>query len=278
MGKLPGFALMLCLLVCGCHRDDKPKDGAPAPGVTVKVVGATTISPLVSELAASFHARNPGIHIVVEEGGSTRGIEDTRAGRSDIGMVARALSDEERDLAGFSIARDGVCLIVNGDNPVNAITTVRGTDVLSGRVTSWRELGGTDARIDVITRPERRGALDLVSRHFGLRPQDIKAGSMAVDNDHAIKDVAADPNAITIVSIGEVERRAAAGVAIKPLILDGIAATSENVRNGRYPLARSLTLVTRTLPTGPTKAFVDFALSPDAAPVIRKYGFVAYIE
>ena len=278
MRKIAGFTLAVCLSLLGCQREETPRDAAAAGGVTLKLVGSSTMAPLVAELAKVFQASRPNVKLAVESGGSGRGVNEARAGTADIGMASRALTEKESDLVGFSIARDGICFIVHAENPVRAITTAQVRDIFAGRIANWKGVGGADAPISVVTRPQGYSSLEVFSEHLRVKADEIKASSAAGENDHAIKAVAADRNAITFVSVGEAERRAAAGEPIRLLTFDGIVATSENIRNGKYVLSRSLTLVTRSLPKGEAKAFIEFAMSPRAAPIIRKYDFVPYVD
>ena len=272
-----GLTVLVACVLAACDRGP-PKEQPFAETGNLRLVGSSTMAPLVSQLATAFRAKHPGVTVQVESGGSGRGISEARAGKADIGMVSRALTQAERDLNGFSIARDGVSLIVHADNPVRALTAAQISGIFTGRIAAWDGVGGAQAPIEAITRPEGRSSLEVFSQHFKLPPAEIKAFSSAAENADAIKAVAANPKAITFVSVGEAERQAAAGVPIRLLDVDGIAASSENIRNGKYPLSRSLTLVTRTLPSGIPKAFVDFAMSYEAAPIIRKYDFVSYVD
>lgn len=273
------FKLLVVVAVCllGCQRDEAAGKDAHAPRV-IRIVGSSTMAPLVSELARVFQAAHPDVRIQVESGGSGRGISEARAGTADIGMASRALTENERDLLGFSIARDGVGVVVHAQNPVSAATSAQVVEIFTGRVTGWQALGGAAAPISVVTRPEGRGSFELFTQHFRLKGAQIVAASSAAENTDAIKAVADDPNAVSFMSLGDAERHAGAGTPIKLLAIDGIAATSENIRTGRYPLSRPLTLVTRSLPSGAAKTFIDFALSAQASPIVRRYDFVPYLD
>ena len=278
MRWITSFALVICFSLVACDRKDTAPEAAPTAGVTLKIVGSSTMTPLVSELAKHFQAAHPVVDIKVESGGSGRGISEVRAGTTDIGMVARALSDKERDLLGFAIARDGLGFIVHKDNEVRTLSTAQLRDIFSGRIVTWSAVGGADAKVAVIARAEGRASTEVFTRHFKLDRAQIKSVSTASDNDDATRAIERDRNAITFGSVGEAERKRDAGALIRLLKVDGVEASSENIRSGKYVLSRGLTLVTRSLPRGPAKEFIDFALSPQAVPLIRKYDFVAYVD
>ena len=98
------------------------------------------------------------------------------------------------------------------------------------------------------------------------------------ENAEAIRAVAELPPALSYVSVGEAERQANAGTPIRLLALDGIAATVGNVRSGDFPVSRPLMLVTREVPRGLARAFIEYALSAQSAPVLIKYDFVPYAD
>lgn len=278
MRWIRGFTLILCLGLGACHREAAAPAAAPTPGATLKIVGSSTMAPLVTELAQIFQTAQPGITVKVEAGGSGRGISEVRAGTTEIGMVARALTERERDLVGFAIARDGLAFIVHKDNKVTSLSAAQVRDIFSGRIANWKAVGGADAAIAVVARAEGRASTEVFTSHFGLDRTEIKSVAIANSNDDATRAIEGDRNAITFGSVGEAERKIEAGSPISLLGVDGVGASSENVRNGRYAVSRGLTLVTRSLPQGPAKQFIDFALSSRATPVIRKYDFVAYVD
>ena len=279
MRKILGLAMLLAGSLAACERAATPgPDRAPTAATTLKIVGSSTMAPLISVLAKDFQARHPGIQFHVEAGGSGRGISGARDGTADIGLASRALTDKERDLVGFSIARDGICFIVHSDNPVWSLTSAQVVAIFGGRTANWKALGGRDAPIRVLTRAEGFSSLEVFTQYFRLDASAIKAAATVTDNQQAIRAVAESRDAIAFVSLGEAERQAEAGAPIKLLAFDDTAATSRNIRAGKYPLSRSLTMVTKSVPTGAAKAFIDFALSPQAAQVIRRFDFVAYVD
>jgi phosphate transport system substrate-binding protein len=244
----------------------------------VRLAGSSTMAPLVEALGKRFQKLHPEVVIEVEMGGSSRGIHDVREGSCNIGMVGRSLKDDERDLIGFPIARDGVCLIVHKDNPVKSLSSEQVIGIYTGKITNWKEVGGNDAPIAAMNRPEGRAQSELFTQYFKIKGEDFKVAGVAGDNQEGVKAVVENPNAIVYMSVGEVDIRVGQGAPIRSLVMDGITATSRNVRNGHFPIQRPLMLVMRTLPTGLMKAFIDFALSPNATEIIRECSFVPYLD
>jgi len=248
--------------------------GDSARATKITVTGSSTVAPLVAEIGKRFEAARPGVRVDVQAGGSARGIADARSGLADIGMVSRALKDDERDLRPVAIARDGVCLIVHRDNPVAALTDEQVVAIYTGRATRWSEVGGRDAPITVVNKAEGRSTLELFLHHFKLRTTDVRAQVVIGDNEQGIKTVAGNPDAIGYVSVGTAEVDARAGVPIKLLAVGGVAASTESVARGAFPLSRPLHLVTRAAPEGLVKELLDFASSPAVHDLVRAQAFV----
>lgn len=238
------------------------------------VTGSSTIAPLAVELGRRFELLHPGVRVDVQTGGSSRGINDARKGVADIGMVSRAMKTDEQDLQAFILALDGIGIIVHASNPITALTQQQMIDIYTGKITNWRDAGGKDARITVVNKAEGRSTLELFLSHFQLKNSEIKPHIIIGDNQQGIKTVAGNPHAIGYVSIGAAEYDAQRGVPIKLLPMDGVAASVANVRNGTYPLSRPLNLVTRIIPLGLIKQFIDFARSEQAHDLVEAQYFV----
>ena len=247
-----------------------------ALGANTKIVltGSSTVAPLAAEIGKLYEAKHPGLRVDVQSGGSSRGVADARQGLADVGMVSRALSPDEKDLNAFTIARDGVCIILHKSNPVTKLEDQQVVDIYTGKLTNWKQVGGNDGPITVVNKAEGRSTLELFVHYFKLKPSQIKAQVVIGDNQQGIKTVAGNPNAIGYVSIGSAEYDAKSGVAIKLLAVGGVEASMENVRTGRFPLSRPLNLVTKTKPAGAVKDFLDFAQSREVNGIVKEQYFV----
>lgn len=238
------------------------------------ITGSSTIAPLVAEIGKRFESLHPGVRVDVQTGGSSRGIADAKEGLADIGMVSRALQDEERDLRGFSIARDGICIILHKANPVKTLSNEQIVAIYKGGITNWKAVDGQDAPITVVNKAAGRSTLELFLHYFKLKGAEIKAHVVIGDNEQGVKTVAGNPHAVGYVSIGTAEYDASHGVSIKLLPVGGVAPTLENVRTGAFPLSRPLTLVTKTPPAGLAKTFIEFAHSPAVHDLVKEQYFV----
>lgn len=260
-----GLALFLALLSCPVVQ---------AADKRLVLTGSSTIAPLAAEIGKRFEQRNPGVRVDVQSGGSSRGVADARSGLADIGMASRAANAQETDLAFFTIARDGVGVIVHRSNPVQSLTDEQIAAIYTGKITDWSAVGGKAGRIVVVNKAEGRSTLELFLGYFKLKNSDIKAHVVIGDNQQGVKTVAGNPNAIGYVSIGSAEYEAGNATPIELLPMGGVAASIETVRGGAFPLARPLNLVTRTEPAGLAKTFIDFARSKDVHDLIEAQFFV----
>lgn len=257
-----------------------PLPASAADQLTGKLVisGSSTIAPVVSEIGKRFESLHPGVRIDVQTGGSSRGVADTRQGLADIGMVSRAMKEDEKDLFAFPVARDGVGIILHKDNPVRALTDEQVIAIYKGKITNWKDVSGKDAPITVVNKAEGRSTLEVFLHYFKLKNTDINAHVVIGDNEQGVKTVAGNRNAIGYVSIGTAEYDESQEVPIKLLPVGGVAASIETVRNGTFPLSRPLHIVTRTPPVGLAKAFIDFARSKAVHDIIAQQYFVPLVN
>lgn len=242
------------------------------------VTGASTLAPLISEIGKRFESLYPRVRVDVQTGGSSRGVADARQGLADIGMVSRAMKDEESDLHAFPVARDGVGIILHKDNPVQALTDEQVVAIYTGKITKWKDVGGKDASITVVNKAEGRSTLEVFLHYFKLKNADVKAQVVIGDNEQGVKTVSGSRHAIGYVSIGTAEYDESQGVPIKLLPAGGVPASTETVRNGTFPISRPLHIVTRTQPAGLTKAFIDYAQSKAVHDIIAQQYFVPLVN
>lgn len=266
-------------MLAGCSRAHP--EGGTSNGFgdgRLTLSGASTAAPLVNEIARRFESQHPGVRIDVQTGGSSRGVADVRRGTVDIGMVSRPLGADEHELTAHRIAMDGVALIVHRDNPVTALTRQQIVDIYTGRIDNWSAVGGPSARITVVNKAEGRSTLELFLAHFQVKREDIRADVVIGENLHGIHTVAGDPNAICYVSIGTAEFERSNGVAIKLLPLDGVEASTANVRKAMFPLSRPLNLVTTGKRSPLADAFIALARSRDVNDLVKAQFFVPIAE
>jgi phosphate transport system substrate-binding protein len=277
---MPGFhpyltSLLAVLALASCTPDLPPKQQAETLSGHLLITGSSTMQPLVAEIATRFRTQHPAVTIEVLSGGSGRGVADVRAHKADIGMASHAIG-EQKTLQIHAIARDGVALIVHNSNSVAALSKAQIVAIFTGKIRDWREVAGAPGAIRALSRGQGRGSIEVFLPYFKIKPEQLRASAEIGNNDELIAAVLAHPRSIGFNSLGESERIARAGSAIRLLAIDGIAASSHNIQTGDYPLTRPLTLLTDGAPKGLIHEFVAFAQSTAVADLILKYDFVPY--
>ena len=274
--SLLAIGVTVCISLWGCSSTPPTTDSADnnLKG-KLTITGSSTVAPLASEIAKRFESENPEVRIDVQTGGSSRGLADAAQGLADIGMVSRALTaTEKQEYQDFAIARDGISMIVNQENPVESLSDEQIMNIYTGRIDKWQDVGGTDNLITVVNKAEGRSTLELFLKYFHLDNGQIEADTVIGDNQQGIKTVAGNKNAISYVSIGAAEHDINNGVPIKLLPIGDIEATTTTVQDGSFPLSRPLTLVTKTEPSGLTKEFIEFAQSEEVNDLVEAQNFV----
>ena len=229
--------------------------------------------------------RNPQADIIVRGGGSGDGIAALLHGLIEIGMASRELSRRERDyadsqgikLAVTGLALDGVTVIANRANAISALDIDQLRGIFVGKIRNWRELGGGDTEIIAFARAPGSGTAAL----FGDRVLGDEAYAASVrrlsTNEAIVAEVATRPGAIGYADLGA-SRGAGDRIKVLPLRIDPETApvlpTSDAIRSGSYPLARTLYFGTAGNPSGAAKAFLDFCLGPRGQALLRRAGYV----
>jgi len=276
--SISAFLLSTCLCCISIHAAERlPAKGTvvPASGKLL-ITGSSTMAPMIEAVGKRFSATRPGVQIEVQTVGSGRGIDDVMKGKADIGMASRLLTDKESGLYSFAIARDGVCLVVHKDNPVRSLTNRQVFDIYTGKINNWSKVVGKDAPVAPINAKEGLGSVELFTHYFDIKYADIKAQITVSGNLERVKALVENPNGIAYMSIGTAQQQADTGAPIKLLPIDGVAATTKNIRSGNFPISRPLLLLTKELPTGLAKEFINFSLSSQITDIVLQHDFVPY--
>jgi phosphate transport system substrate-binding protein len=214
---------------------------------------------------------NPKIDSTIAGGGSGVGIEQVGQGLVDIGNSGRKPTREEIEkyqLHLFKWALDGVGIVVNPKNPVTSLSKQQLKDIFSGKVSNWKELGGADQSITVYTRDNASGTREVFfEKALDKGESTIKANFVA--SNGAMKTaVAGDPAGIGYVSVGHMDE------SVKPVVIDGVQPSVENVKNGSYPISRGLFSNTRGTPTPLVHEFITYLYSAAGEKIISENGFI----
>lgn len=269
-----GLMILLVLSVVGCSKQnntsnpDSDQDSSKLSG-TLTIAGSTSVQPFSEVLAEAFQAKNPGVQVNVQGGGSSQGVEAAVSGAAEIGSLSRDLKDEEKAKANLvvtPIALDGIAVVVNPANKVAALKIEDVKNIYLGNIKNWKELGGNDAPITIVSREDGSGTRDAFSE-IVMNKEDILKTAIIQNSTGAVRTtVAGDKNAIGYVSLASLNQE------VKALDLDGVKASEANVKNGSYKLQRPFIYITKDAPQGLSKAFIDFVLSDEGQQIIVEEG------
>ena len=269
--------------ISGCAKQSG-QDQDEQRYVTIK--GSDTMVHLVSNWAESFMQQNPGTEVSVTGGGSGTGIAALLNGTTDICAASREIRDKESKLAvqkgiqpnEIVVARDGIAVVVNPDNPVSELTVEQLGNIFTGESRRWSAVGGPDEEIIVLSRESSSGTYVFFQQHV-LNKQDFMQGAKLLPATSAIiQAVSTDRLAIGYVGLGY-----AAGAEDRVKIIavkaddpsPAVVPSAETIRSGQYPIARPLYLYVNGQPRGTVKQFVDFCLSGDGQEIVEQTGYVA---
>jgi phosphate transport system substrate-binding protein len=252
------FLLLSILFGVGCQRSKA--------GITV--AGSTSVEPFAGLLAEEYMSRHPESHIYVQGGGSTAGIEAVITCAANIGMSSRLLTGQEKHLYSVTIARDAIAIIINPKNPIQDLSLDQIRQVFSGKIKSWKELGGVSHPIVLVTREEGSGTREAFQK-FVMGKEDISLEALVQDSNGAVRQVvASNPNAIGYISLGLVNDQ------VKALKISGVEPNLADIENGKYKLVRPFLFIFNEEPAGEAKSFLEFVLSPLAQKLLLKEGLV----
>lgn len=250
--------------------------GVWAQSKSVNVVGSTTVFPIAQACAEKFMDVKKDVNVSVKGGGSGVGIAALIDGTCDIAMSSRAMKKEEIEKAKargvnpveHMIARDGLAIVVHPSNPVKALTVAQVRDIYSGKINNWKEVGGKDVKIVVVSRDTASGTYGSF-HELVLKDEKLRGDALLLASNKAVAEaVAQTEGAIGYIGLGYVTDK------VKTLEIEGVKPTMETVVNGTYKLSRPLFLYTNGEPKGAVKDFIDFILSPQGQKIVKDEGFV----
>lgn len=237
---------------------------------TVATDGSTSMEKVIGFLSEAYMEEHEDIKITYNPTGSSSGIQAVAEGRCDIGLASRDLKEEEAaDLQGTIVAIDGIGIIVNPDNPVTDLTIEQIGMIYSGKITNWKEVGGSDEPIVCIGREASSGTRDGFEEVTGTKDQCRYSQELTSTGD-VVQTVSGNPNAIGYASVASVNDT------VKIVSVEGVTPTTETIQDGEYKVQRNFVFVTRKDQSLSQAAqeFFDFATSPQADSLITEAGAV----
>lgn len=243
---------------------------------SIIIAGSTSVTPVAEELAAVFMDQNTDVNIDVQGIGSSAGIKSANDGTADVGMSSRNLKpgEEEWGLKQYVIGYDGIAVVVNPSNTVSDLTDAQIKDIFSGKITNWKEVGGADQEILVVSREAgsgTRGAfeelMELVEKNAeGKEVSTVKQDALIAEGNGAVKaNIAAKEASIGYISLSYLDE------SVKGLSVDGASVSVENIVNGSYKISRPFIMLTKSEDNELANAYLEFILSDEGQEVVSQH-------
>jgi phosphate transport system substrate-binding protein len=241
------------------------------------IKGSTTVLPIAQKLSEVYMKQTPDVKITISGGGSGEGMKALVDGSTDIATSSRFIKDEEVKLAvgkgrypvPFAVAYDCIIPVVHPENSLANISMDQLKDIYMGKVRNWKEIGGPDRAIVVISRDTSSGTYEVWEEKVMKKERVFPAALLQASSGAVAQAVAKNKNAIGYVGIGYINDD------LKPLSVNEIKGTIETTLNGTYPISRPLYMFTPGWPKGDALNFINFVLHPEKGQkYISEAGFV----
>ena len=269
---------LLAASLAGCGSSNASTSGSAsaqestgALSGTISTNGSTSMEKVIGTLSEAFMGDNSGVTITYDATGSGTGIESAKNKSCDVGLSSRALKDSETGLKSITVALDGIAIIVNADSGVSNLSLQQISDIFTGKITNWSEIGGSDLEISCIGRESGSGTRDGFESITGTKDS-CKLDQELTSTGAVITAVSSSKNAIGYASLSSVEGK----TGVKAVTVDGVACSEATVLDGSYKIQRPFNfVVSEDAQLSPAaQAFIEFATSKDAASLIREAGAV----
>lgn len=243
--------------------------------------GSTTVGP-IAKAFADYYKEKSGVGATISESGSGNGVKSLINGACDIANMSRFMKDSEFKTCvekgilpvAHVVAFDGLAVVVNPANKVSALTDAQIADIYTGKITNWKQLGGDDAEIVVISRDTNSGTYETFNELILRKKAVVKGAEYVGSNGQAKTRVASTKNAIAYVGLGFVDDT------VKTLSVDGILPSSKTIVSGKYPIARPLFMFTNGYPKMGSAVydFVTLHLTEEGREIVKDLGYIPVVQ
>jgi phosphate transport system substrate-binding protein len=290
--RIKNFLIIVCLLLtgtaCGRQESSTGSNAAGQPVTAIENKGSDTMVNLALAWAELYQSLHNEVSISVTGGGSGTGIAALANNTVDIANASRAIKDEEIaemnangiEPVEFVVARDAIAIIVHPDNPINELTLPQISDIFSGEINNWKELGGEDRPIVRLSRETNSGThVYFLEEVLRLGDDENKTlfspDTLLLPSSEGITaEVRDNPNAIGYDGLGYVTpdvKVLAVAVADDERY---VFPSAETVSDSSYPIARDLYMYSAGQPAGAQKSYLEWIFTDEAQAVVKELGFV----
>ena len=250
--------------------------GLAAAADSIVIKGSTTVLPIAQAALEAYMKENKGVQISLSGGGSGEGIKALIDQSTDIADSSREIKKEEIELAeskgvkpvAHVIAYDAIMPVVNPKNNVQGLSIDQLSQIYQGKITNWKEVGGADLKIVVISRDSSSGTFDSWDNFVMKKARVAPTAQMLASNGAIVTAISKNKYAIGYLGMGYVNK------SVKGLKVNGVMASAQTALSKQYPMSRELYMYTNGEPKGEVAKFIAFIKSPKGQEIVKKEGFV----
>lgn len=262
-------ALMTAIAFTACSKNQSSK---------VVIKGSTTVLPIAQKAIEAYAKVDPSVKISLSGTGSGDGIKSIIEGSCDIANASRGMKDKEvkkaedlgKAIKGVTVAYDMIVPVVHPSNGIKKITTDQLKAIYKGEIKNWKELGGKDMDIVVISRDTSSGTYEVWESKVMSKENVMQGALLQASNGAVVSAVAGNPKAIGYIGFGYISD------SVKPLDVNGIVPTLENGKSGKYPVSRKLFMfINENEISKEAKAFIDYVVSEEGQKLVKDAGFIS---
>lgn len=267
-GVMLVMLLVLTLSTISCSRSKK---------IAVVIKGSTTVLPIAQKAAEAFREKNKKIKISISGTGSGDGIKSIIEGHCDIANSSRNIKDKEikkakskgKNIKGIVVAYDMIVPIVHPSNNISKITLDQLKAIYNGSITNWKQIGGPDKKIVVISRDTSSGTYEVWHKKVMKKEKVRQDSLLQASNGAIISVVSENPNAIGYVGYGYLNE------SVKSLVVNNVIPTIENGKSGKYKISRKLYMfINADTISKQAKSYIDYVTGAEGQALVKQAGFI----
>lgn len=275
-----GVVAMMSLSILGCGSDTASNDKAASSSSlsgSITGSGSSALLPLAKDAADKFKELHPEVSITLNGGGSGTGLKQVADGSVDIGNSDVAADTKLDKAVADGLVDHKVCVVtmapvVNKDiaATVKSLTKQQLTDIFTAKITNWKEVGGPDEEIVLITRPSTSGTRALF-KEFALGGAE-EASNKSLETDDSgtlLQSIKDNKGAIGYVALSYLVNNQD----VATISVDGVAPTLENTYNGTYLVWGYEHMYTKGEPNATVKSYLDFIMSDEYGKSMEAQGY-----
>jgi len=270
------LCLTALLVLAGCGGSKQATDKTQQLSGNVTAVGSTAIQPLAEQAATQFMAKNTGVKIVVQGGGSGVGLTQVSQGAADIGnsdIFAEEKSGiDAAQLVDHQVAVVGMAAVINPAINIDNLTKQQLVDIFTGKTTNWSSVGGPDQKIVLVNRPKASGTRATFKK-YALGGAE-EANGIEEDSSGTVRKIVKEtPGAIGYLALSYLDG------SVKIVNIDGVAPTKDNIVTGKYPVWAYMHCYTKGKPGGAIDAFLNYLMTDDVQKtIVPQLGYIPGTE